>query len=358
MREDGPMDANQAISAVLAEIRSSGEPYPTRNLVVDRFWGGWCVYAPEMVADNDEDESMTRTIFLVDGYGSVREVSSTEPAEDARSHFAEACLWFAGSGVPDDWQTDPSIPSHPDFDRFATPRPPRATTVFDQQALAAFAEALSHERDFAGWLSGRLRELGELLGGPGLLVARRPNAPAAERVRALAAPEGDGRPAEVWRTWPPVEPETLPDVDTDGWLLVPGDVAYEAMAELGSETDAATRLSAAIVDHLQRAPGWRACRVADLAPRFVAVRRDERFAADLAAVRRHAAESQEEQYVDRLFLPPAPGDVDVLLRLAIDAQQRGRPVIDVGAAATSAYRRVLDRIDLPFEVDWFDLMSE
>ncbi|MEU4446197.1 hypothetical protein AB0K14_33105 [Actinosynnema sp. NPDC050801] len=359
------MDAAQAISLVVERIRTDGQDYPTEDLTADRILGGWCVYAPVMVADGDPvadvDEPVTRSVFLVGVSGRVEEVSSTEPAEDAREQFAEACLWF-GAGEPRVPGEDVSTtPSHPDFSRFVLPRPPRPAAAYDNQALYALAEALVHERDFGGWLAGRLRELAGLVGGASRLVVRRPKAWAAGHVTELAAREhGDAGPSEVWRTWPPVDPAGLPAVDTAGWLLVPGDAVCEYLEALESETAAATRLADTIADRARQASPWRSCGVSELVPQLVAVRRDERFDADLATVGRLATEHDDEDFLGAFMAAGVPDDADVeaLLRIAIDAEQRHLEVIDVDAPATAAYRRLLDRIGLAFETEWFEAMFE
>jgi hypothetical protein len=90
--------------------------------------------------------------------------------------------------------------------------------------------------------------------------------------------------------------------------------------------------------------------------------------ADLDTLRRLAAEEQAEDQaedqgadpLDKLLVTPSPEDpdVEVLLRIAIDAARHQRDVIDVDAAATAAYRRVLDRLDLPFENYAYEAMFE
>lgn len=360
------MDAARAISLVVERIRSEGLEYPTGDLRADRFWGGWCVFAPVMVADedpeDDADQPMTRSVFLVGTSGRIDVVSSAEPAEDARSRFAEACLWF-GAGEPRIEGEDVySGPSHPDFDRFARPRQPRSTTVFDRQAVEAFAQALRHERDFAGWLTGRLRELGHLLGGTGFLVARRPDAWSSQRFMEFLEQDGDTvdeLPDAVWESWPPVDPAGLPDVDTSGWLLIPGDVAGDYLESLDAGTAAANRLIDLVADRTRQAPAWRACGVAEVIPAFVAVRRDGRLDADLAEVRRLTVEDDEQDFFDQLMGLSSSGDPDVeaLLRHAVDADRHGRDVVHLDVAATAAYRRVLDRLGVGSR-DWFGMGLE
>ncbi|MEJ2851849.1 MULTISPECIES: hypothetical protein [unclassified Saccharothrix] len=359
------MDAAQAISLVVEEIRAEGADYPTQGLEVEPFWGGWCVFAPVMVADPADDSPgpRRRSVYLVGLNGVVHEVSSSAPAEDARSYFEEACLWFgAGQPVGEDGYTGQSSP---DFSRFVRPRAPRRPAAHDRQAVEAFAQALLHERDFPRWLNDRLWELGGLVGGPGHLVARRPDTSSAERLMDFLEPGdelGAGpSPSAVWRTWPPVDPASLPDVDTAGWLLVPGEALCDYLDDLDSpdrpdaDADAAGRLFDAIDDRLESLHLWRACGVADLFPRLVAVRRAELADADLDTLRRLAAEDATEAVLDALLTPPSPddGDVQALLRLAVDAEQRRLNVIDLDPAATAAYRRVLDRLGLGLANDWF-----
>jgi hypothetical protein len=77
--------------------------------------------------------------------------------------------------------------------------------------------------------------------------------------------------------------------------------------------------------------------------------------ADLAALREFDTGGELDK------LPRAlPGDADgpALLRIAIDADRQQREVIDIDAAATAAYRRVLDHYELPFENYWYEAMLE
>ncbi|XVS61017.1 hypothetical protein ACQPYE_22195 [Actinosynnema sp. CA-299493] len=354
------MDAARAISLVAERIRSEGSDYPTQDLRAEQFRGGWCVFAPVMVADPDPaDDSpgpVRRSVFLVGGCGQVEEVSASGPAEDARSRFEEACLWF-GAGRPTG-ESGYTGQSSPDFSRFARPRQPRRAAAYDRQAVDAFARALLHERDFPAWLTGRLRELGGLLGGAGHLVARHPDSWSARRFMEFLEPDDDeggteSSPTAVWRTWPPVDPANLPDVDTAGWLLVPGEALCDYLDEL--DTDAATRLADTLAAHVQQASPWRACGVAEVYPRLVAVRRAELGDADLAVLRRLAAEDAAEDFLDAMLATSSPDDRDAqaLLRLALDAERRGSASTDLDAAATAAYRRVLDRLGMAFENDWF-----
>ncbi|MGW4115494.1 hypothetical protein ACWEFJ_31850 [Actinosynnema sp. NPDC004786] len=356
------MDAARAISLVVARIRAEGLAYPTEDLRVDRFQGGWCVFAPVMVADgapeDDVDRPMTRSVFLVGASGHIDVVSSSEPAEDARSHFAEACLWF-GAGEPrPDGEDAFSAPSHPDFDRFARPRGPRPTAAHDRLAVEAFARALRHEKDFAGWLTGRLRELGDLLGGTGHLVARRPDAWSSQQfLEFLEQDVAEDEPLDaMWESWPPVDPARLPDVDTSGWLLVPGDAARDYLESLSAGTTAAARLTGLVADRTRRAPAWLACGVAELVPALVAVRRDGRVDADLAELRRLAVEEEEQDFFDMLTGTSWSDDADVeaLLRYAIDADRNHRDVVHLDVAATAAYRRFLDRLGLG-SPEWFGM---
>ncbi|WP_233823373.1 hypothetical protein [Saccharothrix sp. S26] len=359
------MDAAQAISLVSDRIRSHGLDYPVAELIADPFWACWCVYAPVMVTDPapDEDEPVTRSVFLVSPGGRVEEVSSTEPARDARSHFEEACLWFAASEPPVAGADRFAGPTQPDFGRHVRPRPPRRPAAHDFRAVEAFTLALAHERDFPRWLVDRLREAGDLLGGVGHLVARRPDTWAAEHLVELVETDEDGSggvPTAVWRDWPPVDPASLPDVDPEGWLLVPGEVVCEYLEPLDAGSDAAARLADTLDDLVRRAPRWRSCGVAELLPSFVPLRRDARVDADVEELRRLAAEEPADDRFGALFAAPSPDDPDVraLLRLAIDAEQRGRDVVDVDAAGTAAYRRVLDRLGLVSEHDWFGVVFE
>lgn len=346
------MDAAQAISAVVEEIRSSGLDYPTDDLRAERFDGGWFVYAPVMIADDIDLE--TRSVFLVGASGRVKEMTSDDPVESARDWFEESCLWFSAEEPPGAWSRDPSLPSHPDL---RSSVPPREPAGYDREAVDVLARALTGERDFSGWLSDRLRELADLVGGTSRLVARRPRASAAAHVRELAEPDdfADER-GGVWQTWPAVDPASLPDVDTAGWLLVPLVRTVEILENLESETPAATRLADAIANQAREAPSWRACGVAELLPQLVVVRRADLLDADLDTLRRLAAEDGEEGFVDKMLVPPSPGDVDALLRIAVDAGRR--EVIDIDVAVTAAYRRVLDRLDLPFENYAYEAMFE
>ncbi|TCO54188.1 hypothetical protein [Actinocrispum wychmicini] len=342
------MDAAQAISLVVEWVRSRGLDYPVQELTADRFEGGWCVYAPVMIADNDSDEPVRRSVFLVGESGRVEEVSSEDPVAEAREWFEESCIWFTASEPATGRAFAPDVPSHPDLGGASRPR---RSAVYDRQAVDALAQALTHERDFAGWLAGRLRELSDLVGGSSRLTVRHPTAWAARHVSELAEPDADG-PTEVWRTWPAVDPASLPDIDTAEWLLVPCVAAGEFLEGLESETDAATRLADTLADRVQEAPPWRACNVAELMPQFVALRRGPQIDADLDTIRRLVP--------DELLPTPSSGDPDVeaLLRIAVDAEQQRREVVDLDVAATAAYRRVLDRLDLTFENYAFEAMFE
>jgi hypothetical protein len=63
--------------------------------------------------------------------------------------------------------------------------------------------------------------------------------------------------------------------------------------------------------------------------------------------------------LDKL-LRALPGDADgqALLHIAIDADRQRHEVVDIDAAATAAYRRVLDHYELPFENYWYEAMLE
>jgi hypothetical protein len=362
------MDAAQAISLVVAEIRSRGLDYPRADLTAAQFLGGWCVYSPEMIADGDPaadlDAEATRSVFLVgESSGRVKQIESSEPAADARDWFQEACIWFSAEepGSTETLSTS-SLPSTPDLEGS---REPRQATAYDRQALDALAQALIHEPDFPGWVAGRLGELADLLGGSSRLIARRRRSLAAKHIEQLARPEdiddsGDEGPTGVWRTWPAVDPASLPAADTTGWLLIPGAAACEYVEGLESETDAATRVADVIADHARNAPSWRACGVAELMPQLVALRRSDQLDADLDTLRRLLAGYHADGVLDQLLVAPSPGDADAeaLLRIAVDAGQHHREIIDIDAAATAAYRRVLDRLGLFFENYGFEAMFE
>ena len=360
------MDAAQAISLVLEEIRNEGLDYPTLGLKAAQFAGGWCVYSPEMLADEGPGvlapDEVTRSVFLVgDSTGEVEQVESTESAADARDWFEEAAIWF-GARQPGGTEAlaNSDVPGSPDLGGSREPRQPAA---YDRQALDALAEALTHEPDFPGWLADRLRELADLVGGASRLTVRRHRSSAAEHVTALAEPEDDDyedeRRTGVWTSWPAVDPASLPDVDTTGWLLIPGVAACEFLESMESDTAAATRLADAVANQVRPAPPWRALGAAELLPQLVALRRGDLADADLAEVRRVAVEFEAGEDMDRVFAPvPGDADVEALLRIAIDAYQRNRQVIDIDAAATAAYRRVLDRLEMPFENYLYEAMFE
>jgi hypothetical protein len=352
------MDTAQAISSVVERIRSHGLDYPVTGLTADRFHGGWCVYAPALIADGDEPEDLdmpvTRSVFLVGESGRVEEVESSAPAASAREWFAESCIWFSAQ-EPSLGTSDSSLPSHPDFSGLSRPRQP---ADYDREVIAVFARALTHERDFSGWLADRLRDLADLVGGSSRLISRHPNSWAAHHVRDLTEPHADDGPTGAWQTWPPVDPASLPDADITGWLLVPAVRMVEILEGLESVTPAATRLADVIADRARQAPPWRACGVAELTPQLVAVRRGDLQDADVDTLRRLAAEDGAEDVIDKLLVTPADADVQALLRFAVDAGRHQRNVIDLDAAATAAYRRVLDHLDLPFENYWLEAMFE
>jgi hypothetical protein len=352
------MDAARAISSVVERIQSHGLDYPVTDLTADRFYGGWCVYAPALIADGDENEDLdvpvTRSVFLVGESGRVEEVESSAPVAEAREWFAEACIWFSAQ-EPDLGTSDSALPSNPDFSGLARPRQP---ADYDREVVAVLARALTHERDFSGWLADRLRDLADLVGGSSRLIARRPRSWAARHVRELTEPHADDDPAGAWRTWPSVDPASLPDADITGWLLVPVVRTVEILEGLESSTPAATRLADVIADRARQAPPWRACGVAELTPQLVAVRRGDLRDADVDTLRRLAAEDGAEDVLDKLLVPPAGADIEALLRLAVDADRHHRTVIDLDAAATAAYRRVLDHLELPFENYWLEAMFE
>lgn len=358
------MDAAQATSLVVERIRSGGLDYPTHGLTASRFHGGWCVYAPVMITDGvlvedlegEFEAEVTRSVFLVgESSGRVEQVESTEPEQDARDWFGESAIWFSAQepGSTASLATS-KLPSTPDLG-VAEGRSPQP---YDQLALDVLAKALVTETDFAGWLAGRLGELADLLGASSRLVARRHRSDAAKLVAQLAEPDDDAideRRTGVWRRWPPIDPARLPAVDSTGWLLVPGVVLCEFLEGFESDTVAATRLADVVADRVNNAKPWRACAVTELRPQLVALRRADLPDADLAALREFDTGAE----LDKL-LTVLPGDVDVqaLLRIAIDAERQQHEVIDIDAAATAAYRRVLDRYELPFENYWYEAMLE
>jgi len=336
------LDAEQATSLVVERIRSQGLDYPTQELTAAQFDGGWLVYALEMIIDSEGAAPReTRAVFLVGESGRIEEVTSSAPVEEAREWFMESCLWF--SALEPDRAPNSGLPSAPDLKVHV---PPRATTDYDRAAIDALARGLSHERDFGGWLADRLGELADLLGGGSRLIARRPNGWAADQVRGLAE-TNESYDTGVWRTWPPVDPARLPEVDTTGWLLTPLVAACDYLEGLESESPAAARLADAVAARADQAPSWLACNVAELMPQLVALRRTEQLDADLATLREVTAEDGD--MVDRVLMAPADADVEALLRLAVDAEQHQREHIEIDAAATAAYRRILDRLDLFFE---------
>jgi hypothetical protein len=353
------MDAAQAISLVVERIYSDGLDYPTEGLAADRFEAGWCVYASAIIGRGDPMADIPEpSVFLVhDDSGSITEVEDPDPES-----LAEACLWFSAEWTDD---RDPGASAAPAFPDLWGPR--RAAS-YDRQAIDILAQALARERNFPGWLAGRLAELADLLGGSHSLIARRPGAFGAEHVTKLADRELDGRTG-VWQNWPAADPASLPEADTTGWLLTPGAVGGSALDVLDSldvleaEEPAVMRLADAIVSQSSHAPLWRACGVIEFAPPLIAIRLNDQLAADLDELRRVAAERPDDEFLREILtvlLTSSPGDPDVetLLRLAIDAGQRGRDVIDLDVAAASAYRRVLDRLGLPFDTEAWNMMFE
>ncbi|HEY4458328.1 MAG TPA: hypothetical protein VGN81_28700 [Pseudonocardiaceae bacterium] len=358
------MDAAQAISLVVARIRAGELDYPTQDLTASQFHGGWCVYSPVMITDgvlveDPEDEfdaEVTRSVFLVgESSGRVEQVESTDSEQDARDWFQEAAIWFSAQ-EPDSTASlaTSTLPSTPDLGVVAA----RSPQPYDQQTLDALAQALVTEPDFAGWLAGRLGELADLLGGSSSLVARRHRSAAAEHVMELAQPEDDADdegPTGVWRSWPPIDPARLPDVDVTGWLLVPGVVLGEFLEGFESDTAAAARLADVVADRVNNSTPWRACGVTELRPHLIALRGADLPDADLAALRQFDAGDELGTLLTAL---PGDADVQALLRIAVDAERQQREVIDIDAAATAAYRRVLERLQLPFENYWYEAMLE
>ena len=342
------MDAEQATSLVVERIRSHGLDYPTQDLTAARFDGGWCVFAQEMISE-DAMPRETRAVFLVGVSGRIEEVTSSASLEEAREWFEESCIWF--SAAEPDRSPDSGLPSHPDLKVHV---PPRTTTDYDRAAIDALARGLTHERDFSGWLADRLGELADLLGGSSRLFARRPNGWAADQVRSLAE-TNESYDTGVWQTWPAIDPARLPDVDTTGWLLTPCVAACEYLESLESESPAATRLADAVAERAEQAPSWLACSVADLMPQLIALRRSDQLDADLATLRQV---TEDGDILDRVLMPPTDADVEALLRLAIDAEGRQREYVEIDAAATAAYRRILDRLDLFFENYGLEAMFE
>jgi len=338
------MDAVRAMSSVVEWVRVRDLDYPVEDLRADAFEGGWCVYAPAMLTDDDLPEDVTRSVFLVSGSGRIEEMTSEAPADEAREWFQEACIWFTAA---EPTEGNPSLPSHPDFS-WATR--PRQAAEYDRAAIEVLGRALAQERDFGGWLGDRLGELADLLGGSSRLIARRPNSWTADHVTALAAPEDTYRePDGVWRTWPAPDPAGLPAVDTTGWLLIPCVRTCDYLDD--HEAPAAGRLADVIAERAQQAPPWRACGVAELTVQLVALRRTDQLDADFAALR----DFVEDGVLDQLVAPPSP-DVEALLRIAIAADDR--EVVDLDVAATAAYRRVIDGLDLPFENYWLEALFE
>jgi hypothetical protein len=355
------MDGAQAISLVTERIQSQGLPYPVDDLRAEQFYGGWCVYSPDVIADEEDEEEdpdipVTRSVFLVGESGRVEEVTSDEPADAAREWFKEACIWFSAEEPGID-QLNATLPSSPELGG----RRPRPPADYDREAVDVLARALTQERDFGDWLAGRLKDLADLLGGSSRLTARRPRSWAASHLSEFTElmAEDEGRPG-VWPTWPPVDPATLPDVDPSGWVLVPVVRTVDYLEGLEAETPVATRLADAIAERANQAPPWRACGVAELLPQLAAVHRTEALDADLETLRKLIAEETDEDVIGMLLVPPSPDnpDVDALLRLAIHAEQQQRKAIDIGAAATAAYRRLLDRLDLVFENYAYEAMFD
>jgi hypothetical protein len=345
------MDEAQAISLVRERIQTGGHDYPSDDLTAARFDGGWCVYAPVMIADDAPDTLVTRSVFLVSETGRVEEVSSDAPVEDATLWFEESCIWFTASGGPGERSRDTGLPSHPDLGGSSRQRPP---ADYDREAVDVLARALTHERDFSGWLAGRLGDLADLLGGGSRLIARNPHGWAAAQLTELAEPTGGERP-EVWRNWPAGDPATLPDVDTTGWVLTPFATMVQFLEELESESDEQAAADA-VAERADRAPRWRACGVAELMPQLVALRRTEWFDSWVESL--DDLTPEDDDFLRALLGAPADPDMEALLRLAIDAENNHREIIDIDAATTAAYRRVLDRLGMPFENYAYEAMFE
>jgi hypothetical protein len=348
------MDEARAISLVLEQIRADGDDYPTDDLTAAQFDGGWCVYAPVMLADDAPPGLVTRSVYLVNQTGYVKVVTSDAPVEDACLWFEESCIWFSASAGPGEWSPDSGLPSHPDLGGSSRPRQPAA---YDREAVDVLARALTGERDFGEWLAGRLRDLADLLGGGSRLVAKRPHAWAANHVMELVEPYREER-TEVWRTWPPVDPATLPDVDTTGWVLTPFGTMVEFLEELESQEGDAEAASDALAERAGHPPRWLACGVAELSPPLIAVRRTEWLDNWLDSIRQLSTEDGDEDFLRMLLAARGDADVEALLRIAIDAELNHREVIEADVATTAAYRRVLDRLGLQFENYAFEAMYE
>ena len=344
------MDEAQAISWVLERIETSGDSYPTGNLRADRFDGGWCVYAPIMLAA--DADLPTRSVFLVSESGRVEEVSSDAPVEEATEWFEEACIWFTASAGPGERPADSGLPGHPDLRASSLPR---ARAGYDREAVDVLARALTEERDFGGWLADRLWELADLLGGGSRLIARSPNAWGAHHLMDMVEPH-DGRRTDVWRDWPAVTPATLPTVDTTGWVLIPQYGMVQFLEELESTPDHDKALAATVAEHADKAPRWVACGVAELMPQLVAIRRADWFDEWVGTLQQDF--TPEDQDTFQKLTTPGDADMEALLRLAVDAEMNHREVINIDATTTAAYRRVLDRLDLPFENYALEAMFE
>lgn len=343
------MDAAQAISLVVGRIRSDRLQYPTQGLMAEAYDGGWCVYAPAVLEVENPMAVSTDvprpSVFLVDDHSrSVEEVEDPDPES-----VAEACLWRAATGPAGQDHDASDLPSSPEL------WGPRRATAYDRKAIDALAQALTRERNFGGWLAWQLAALADLLGNSRSLIARRSGSSLSDHVKELAdwwLEVSDG-PSEVWRSWPAVDPATLPEADTTGWLLTAPDplAGWLDTLPLEIQTPAVMQLLDTAFNQIQHAPRWRACGIVDYYPQLIPVRPSHQLSAALNEAQRLAHEHLDDEPapdIRTLLLTQSPDDPDVeaLLRLAIDAEHRRYDVIDLDAAAAAAYRRVLDRFGI------------
>ncbi|OBK21559.1 hypothetical protein A5634_09980 [Mycobacterium asiaticum] len=87
------LSEDEAIAAVREYIQLRKIPYPTENLVADRFPLGWSVYAPVQVDTSDPtaflDMPVERTVFLIGDSGRIEPTSSSRPPLAEQQHFSE-----------------------------------------------------------------------------------------------------------------------------------------------------------------------------------------------------------------------------------------------------------------------------